>query len=238
MQPTRSALRPSLLLDFDGTIADSLPLLRRIYFEIVGAFGGSATETDFEALIGVPLRDICAGLVQRYDTSITPEALVKSYLDKIKSEYAGVTAFPDAVRLIEAAGDSGLSIAIVTSSTDLLVRGWLQQQPFRNRISAIVTSDICTRGKPHPEPYLKAMELTHSGPGLAIAVDDAPDGVQAAIASGAQCFALARRRERNEIWPSDARIVTDLDAVWADFTASGGIAALRGDGHERPGLIS
>jgi len=48
------------------------------------------------------------------------------------------------------------------------------------------------RHKPHPEPYLKALERSGVGAGDALAVEDAGRGVDAAVAAGLRCVAIPR----------------------------------------------
>jgi HAD superfamily hydrolase (TIGR01509 family) len=93
----------------------------------------------------------------------------------------------DLMRQIKA---DGLKICVVTGSgqhtlLDKLVtdyNGLIQQD-------LIVTSFDVTHGKPAPEPYLAGMRKVGTNPWETIVVENAPLGVQAAVA--AKCFTVA-----------------------------------------------
>ncbi|MDE6403405.1 MAG: HAD hydrolase-like protein, partial [Muribaculaceae bacterium] len=53
-----------------------------------------------------------------------------------------------------------------------------------------VTAHNVTHGKPHPEPYLKGMAFAGTEPWESIAIENAPIGVESAVASGAFTIAL------------------------------------------------
>jgi len=50
-----------------------------------------------------------------------------------------------------------------------------------------VTSEDYARGKPAPDPFLKAAELLRIEPALCLVFEDTPTGAEAARAAGMQC---------------------------------------------------
>lgn len=54
----------------------------------------------------------------------------------------------------------------------------------------MVTSASVTHGKPHPEPFLKAMELAGVTPQEAVVIENAPLGVESGARSGAFTIGL------------------------------------------------
>ena len=105
----------------------------------------------------------------------------------------GIIVLPGAVELLsELPADRW---AIVTSGSP----GW----PASGSRSAgiplprqIVTSDDVTIGKPDPAPYLKGAEKLGFAPARCLAVEDAPAGVESAIASGAQVLGAPHHPRR------------------------------------------
>ena len=97
---------------------------------------------------------------------------------------------PGIKALMEQIKADGLKICVVTGSAQhtmldkLLVdfEGLLRQE-------LIVTAFDVTHGKPNPEPYLTGMEKCGTEPCETIVVENAPLGVQAAVA--ARCFTIA-----------------------------------------------
>ena len=54
----------------------------------------------------------------------------------------------------------------------------------------MVTGDIVTHGKPHPEPYLTAAAQLGVHPAACIAIEDSPTGVRSATAAGVPTLAV------------------------------------------------
>ncbi len=54
----------------------------------------------------------------------------------------------------------------------------------------LITSNDITHGKPHPEPYLKGAAILGFPPAECVVLEDAPAGVRAGKAAGAQVIAV------------------------------------------------
>ncbi len=55
----------------------------------------------------------------------------------------------------------------------------------------MIFGEDCTHPKPHPEPYLTAMQaLGVTEPTRVLVVEDSPSGVRAGVASGAHVAAI------------------------------------------------
>jgi HAD superfamily hydrolase (TIGR01509 family) len=77
--------------------------------------------------------------------------------------------------------------ALVTMSWRRFVEPVLRALPD-DSFSALVCGDEVGRGKPHPEPYLRAAELVGHPPGDTLAIEDSPTGATSAEAAG--CLVL------------------------------------------------
>jgi sugar-phosphatase len=53
----------------------------------------------------------------------------------------------------------------------------------------IVSADMVTHGKPHPEPYLKGAELLGLAPADCLVIEDSASGAQAGHAAGCKVLA-------------------------------------------------
>lgn len=99
----------------------------------------------------------------------------------------GVTVMPGAIDLVRAIPDGRW--CVVTSGTRHLATARLQLAgiPLPN---VLVTADDVTRGKPHPEPYLKGAQLLGVNPIECLVIEDAPAGIQSARAGGMKAIGL------------------------------------------------
>jgi sugar-phosphatase len=76
----------------------------------------------------------------------------------------------------------------------------------------MVTSEDVTRGKPAPDGYRLGAERLGLEPGRAVVVEDAPPGLQAAIAAGMRTIALTSTHRAEQLAGADA-IIQDLVSV-------------------------
>ncbi len=74
----------------------------------------------------------------------------------------------------------GTPQALVTMSYASIAEPIAAVTPF----AAVVTGDIVTHGKPHPEPYLRAAELLGVDPADCLAIEDSGTGATSANAAG------------------------------------------------------
>lgn len=81
-------------------------------------------------------------------------------------------------------------MALVTTSLRRFVDQLHGDTSRLDHFEHVVTSEDCSRHKPHPEPYLRAMELLGAPPIRSVAVEDSPRGLASAHAAGVRCFVL------------------------------------------------
>jgi HAD superfamily hydrolase (TIGR01509 family) len=77
----------------------------------------------------------------------------------------------------------------------------------------IVTSDDCSDGKPHPEPYLNAMRRLGLGATQCIAIEDSPRGLASARAAGLRCVVVPIELTNMLEFPGALAIEKDLSGV-------------------------
>ena len=83
----------------------------------------------------------------------------------------------------------GLRLALVTGTSRHELHRILPDEFYR-LFEAVVTGSDVKNGKPHPEPYLKAVKLLRVKPTQAVVIENAPFGIQSAKAAGLRCLAL------------------------------------------------
>jgi mannitol-1-/sugar-/sorbitol-6-phosphatase len=172
----------ALLLDLDGTLVDSEPIHRagfEAWFasrgwpyddEVARVFTGRRADDVFRTVDG-PWR---GGDPQAMFAEIV--ALVPR--DRVPEPVAG------ARDTIDHARRSGIPLALVTSADTRWADKALAALGGLARFDACVTRADIERGKPDPACYALACELLGVDAGAALACEDAPDGVRAAVAAG------------------------------------------------------
>jgi HAD superfamily hydrolase (TIGR01509 family) len=77
----------------------------------------------------------------------------------------------------------------------------------------VVAFEDVRHTKPHPEPYLKALELAGCGPGPCVAIEDSERGVKAAKAAGIECWAIPTELTRASDFSAADRVLASLGQV-------------------------
>jgi HAD superfamily hydrolase (TIGR01509 family) len=83
-----------------------------------------------------------------------------------------------------------LRMALVTMSPRRFVDQLHGGTSFLSHFEHVVTGEDCSQGKPHPEPYLRAMAMLGATPRRSVAVEDSMRGLTSAISAGLRCFVV------------------------------------------------
>lgn len=171
----------ALLLDLDGTLVDSEPLHRRGYEAYFAHKGWDVP--DLAIFTGRRAEDVFATEPGPW-SGLDPMAVLDEVLRHVPDEAA--TAVPGARELIEAAGAAGVALAIVTSAGPAWVERSLAEslELASTSVDVVVTARDVVDGKPHPAGFALACERLGADPALAVAAEDSPAGVRAALGAG------------------------------------------------------
>jgi HAD superfamily hydrolase (TIGR01509 family) len=185
----------AVLFDLDGTLADSLAVLRDAYSKFLGQFHARGTDDEFASLNGPPLAEIVRQLMATHGLPGDVDELLISYSAIIEKTYGAVGPSPGALRALEKARQLGCVVGIVTSNSAKRTQSWLELVGFSDLIDFIVSGDDVKHGKPHPEPYLLASKRAACPPPSIIAVEDSLPGAQSALRAGLRTYFLTESDE-------------------------------------------
>jgi beta-phosphoglucomutase-like phosphatase (HAD superfamily) len=87
----------------------------------------------------------------------------------------------------------------------------------KGSFAVVITGDVVSHGKPHPEPYLAAARLLGIELETCIAIEDSPPGVASAVAAGIPTIAV----------PHHVKVPETVGAVQISTLAGLGAADLR-----------
>lgn len=188
MTSPSAPLPQAVLWDLDGTLIDSEPLWMAAEGELMAAHGLGWSDEQGRAMVGNAL-PVSAGLMQEAGLPLGLREIIDTLIDAVMQGLRENVPWRPGVReLMEALGEAGVPQALVTMSerpmADAVMQG-LGSSPF----SVVVTGDAVERGKPDPEPYLKALdELAQQHPGViaagSLALEDSVPGTSSALAAG------------------------------------------------------
>lgn len=181
-----TTLPSAVLFDMDGTIVDTEPSWIEAEHRMAAVHGATWTDADAYDLVGNDLLDTARVVQQKMGLSDhTPEQVVHELIDHLEVviEERGLVWLPGALELVEECNRAGVPVAVVTMSW------WRNTEPVlgampRGRFDAVVTGDAVERGKPHPDPYLKAAAELGVVADDCVAIEDSATGAASAQAAG------------------------------------------------------
>lgn len=177
------------LIDMDGTLYDSMPSHARAWRQMMLEVGVDVPEEEFFLYEGRTGASTINLLFNRaFNRDATAEE--KESLYKRKSELFAampqVNPMPGAKEFLEFLEQAGVRRVLVTGSGQRSLIDRLERDfPGAFTPDMMITSREVTKGKPDPEPYLKAMQLAGVQPNECIVIENAPLGIESGHRSGA-----------------------------------------------------
>ncbi len=181
----------AVIFDMDGVITDTMPYHFRAWRRIYATEGFRVTKDEIYRREGQPgyrtIREIFGEHGVPFDEARARRILVEKekFFKKIvhKRFIRGVKSFLRHLR------HRGVAAALVTGTARHEVEEILSKN-FLERFVVSVTGDEVKHGKPHPEPYLRALKKMRIGPEDAIVIENAPFGIRSAKKARLACIAL------------------------------------------------
>jgi sugar-phosphatase len=167
----------AVLFDMDGTLVDSTAIVEQVWGELAARYGLDIAEI-LRTSHGVQAGDT----VRRFAPAGTDVVALTAELgamERVRTE--GIVPLPGAAELLRSLPAD--AVALVTSADRILADIRMGAAGLAMPATA-VTADLVTRGKPHPEGYLRAAELLGVDPADALVFEDAPAGIAAGLAAG------------------------------------------------------
>ena len=178
----------AVLWDMDGTLVDSEKVWTVSLVETARWLGGELSAAAREAMVGSNMARTLGLLFDDLGLDRDPERMAQAeqWMTARTGELfaAGLEWRPgalDALRMVRAAG---WPTALVTNTGRALTEMALESIG-REHFTVTVCGDEVPRGKPDPDPYLRAAELLGVTATDCLAVEDSPTGTTAAERAGA-----------------------------------------------------
>ncbi len=177
------------LFDMDGTLYDSMPNHVAAWQQMLAEAGIKVEAEEILLAEGRTGTDTVRMIFRRHLGQEIPDDECRRLYRRKAELFTGMPAvclMPGAQELVGAVREAGMITVLVTGSGQNSLLHRLEEDfpgvfPENRRITAYNV----TQGKPHPEPYLRGMEMAGVSPSEAMAFDNAPLGVQSASAAGA-----------------------------------------------------
>lgn len=195
--PTGLNLPPhirGLIFDFDGTLADTMPLHWAAWQEVCVRHGIPFTRERLYALAGVPTREIIRRLNHEHGLDLDPETIAREKEAAYLARLAHVRPIEPLVRLARAQRGQR-RLAVASGGSRRVITRVLEHLGWNELFDAVVTQDDVARPKPAPDIFLEAARRLGLAPAECLAFEDGDLGLEAIRAAGMAAVDVRR-------WPA------------------------------------
>ena len=184
---TARGLPRAVLLDMDGTLANSEDWWYQAETEIMADLGATWSKEYVAQIVGSSLEYATSKTVADFGLPISPQELGRRLVSRVCEigEASKVPWRPGAYELLSLTVDLGIPTALVTSSYERFARIVVKDAP-PGSLTTIVAGDHGLPGKPDPAPYLRAAELAGADPSSSLVIEDSFFGVRSGMAARAR----------------------------------------------------
>ena len=163
-----------VILDFDGTLADTQPLIISTMQRTIGALHlPSRTDDECKAMIGLPLKECFSTLLPIDDATAERCAEVYRQIFDEDNHPGVVTLFPHVLETIKGLHDRGLHLAICSSRGRPTLDGFVHTFHLEDYFCMVVSANDVQHHKPHPEPVQVILNKLGVTPQETLVVGDA-----------------------------------------------------------------
>jgi HAD superfamily hydrolase (TIGR01509 family) len=216
----------ALLLDFDGTVAETERYGHRVAYN--EAFAELKLDWRWDEELYGKLLSVAGGkerlrhYLARYRPELLDNVARSGLIEKIhdaKARHfatlaASIPLRPGVLRLVREARAASLVIAITTTASELGVGALLgQRQELSSMIDLIAGSEAVERKKPAPDVYLWALDRLGLAAGNCVAIEDSNAGLRAALAAGLTTVVTVSDYTAEEDFTGASAVLSNLGEV-------------------------
>ena len=179
-----------VIFDMDGVLVDSAEPHLESWQLLAKENDRSVTREQFAATFGRQNNDIIPLLFGDMDAqrcTALADRKEEIYRDLVRSAPPVVNG---AVELIKALHERGVRLAVGSSGPRRNIELMLDAMGVRALIPVVITGDDVVRGKPDPEVFTLACHGLGVEAVRCVVVEDAPAGIEAALAAGTRTIAI------------------------------------------------
>ena len=211
---TPSRRLEAIICDNDGLLVDSEPLAIAAWRAALAVYGIALADGDLAEMFGQRLGETTAWLIARYQLPISPEALANHKTaimnDLIRRELQPMAGARALVAWLEA---HAVPHALATSGLREHAALCLAAVGMSAAFTLRVTGEDVAHAKPAPDLFLAAAHQLGVAPRACLVLEDAPNGVLAALAAEMAVIAVPNAVTAALPFPTPTGTASSLHAV-------------------------
>jgi len=200
----------AILFDHDGVLVDSMPYHVEAWRRVMARHGIEIDPLEIYLAEGATTMEVAAELFHRHRKPASPDEVQAIIYEKRDAYLANnATQINDGiVDVLEYLKENRYRLGLVTGSIRSQVEPVLGPEML-SWFDCVITADDVERGKPDPEPYLRAIQKLHVAPSEALVIENAPLGIRAGKSAGCAVVAITTTLSPYHLREADA-IVHDF----------------------------
>lgn len=202
----------AVIFDMDGVIVNTMPFHARAWQDTFKKFGIKLTKKEIYLREGEKWDKTFFDIIKKHKIPLTQKIKdeVFRHREKVFKKMFKIRLFEDAPGLIKCLKKRGLLLALVTGTPRQEVKKILPEELYK-LFDVIIPSDEVRHGKPHPEPFLKALRVLKIAPKDAIVIENAPNGIIAAKRAKLKVIAVETSLSRRYLKDADVIVKSLAD---------------------------
>lgn len=173
----------ALLYDCDGTLADNMQNHKESYVKTALEYGFELDPALIDELAGWPTTQVVAEMSRRYNVPLDIAAFARRKGQIFNEHIEDTQPISFVVEHLKQHAEK-YRIGIVSGGRRQTVEKTLTVLGIRHLIDFIVCAGETEKGKPFPDPFLKAADALAVTPGACLVLEDGKAGTDAAAAAG------------------------------------------------------
>ena len=200
-----------IILDFDGTLADTRELIVKTMQQTIGALDLEArTDEECAAMIGLPLKQAFMNLIPMSDDAGNRCAETYRRLFNENNAVYKVPAFPHVLDTLHTLSEQGYTLTIASSRSNRSLMEFVHDMGLETIIPYVLGADDVIHAKPHPEPVLMTLRKYGCKPEEAIVVGDSKYDIEMGRNAGVKtCGVTYGNGTRQELEDAGANYLID-----------------------------
>lgn len=213
-------MQRAVIFDMDGVLIDSNAAHFKAFHRIGADLGVQFSDAELQQTFGMHNLQIFPMLLGR----ALPREQVQALAEQKETYYREfareeLRPIPGALGLFARLREAGWKLAVGSSGPAANVRLAIEVLGIGAALDAIVTGDDVEHGKPAPDVFLLCLQRLGMAAAQCVVLEDAPQGVTAALAAGVPAVALTSSRPA-ELLRHAQRVVDHLDELGPEQLAA------------------
>lgn len=202
------------IFDWDGVVVDSTRLHVDSWKQLALEEGYPAPNVPGLGGLGLKNEKVIAELLQWTQDAGQIKRLMyrKEILFRERIARGGIEAIPGVVDYLCQLKVAGIPAAVGSSAPRANVTACIEKLDLHNLFAARITAEDVSQGKPAPEVFLKCAAALGLPPSACVVFEDAPAGVEAALAGGMRVIGVLSNRTRQQL-PGAVRYISSFAEI-------------------------